>query len=574
MTELSSVIFDYRLRLWWDIVNPPIDYEPAEVLSYNSSKFASADTIYSTCRGECIHSNGLAVGCHEECVRLLPTGFVDKLVPISQRSFQPAPPQEKARTTWLRKDLAKNLAVTLPFPFDVTLGIAWYLPQQHATNLLTTLDYWMPHSTRVNVSIPFTEKHVIFEMQRYVSSVMNTNKMCLSQPRISPVLVYVCEDHNGITQLIISETEEPPAIDPVPGKWWKSLRLSKFDHEIEFHSDGFKLRRVCYQDTSTDEITAWPTPQPPRDFRFQQFCYPNFYPESYHTPARMASLSYNLPGVTGISVYCRPEPSAFYAHRVGDDLSLYKSKANNAAWIYMPLDADEFISEIWMRGIRRSTTKLALAFVTNKQRVTLAGHVVFFAEYTYAWTLLDVSHGEPKQLFYDTHIDGIRCLMFDSPAPLALSQPFSGPLSDYLSPKLARTTNHHLFWSSAPLAGVVTVEHCRVKVERSWEITGLLFCYKDEPTKALGQVRLDCLTGARTVDPTQQLWFQFRLNKGQRPVVIRVEVTKPPNPDVTWFSVPWSDTLEWWFSFRETHLWHDGRKSLSREWKSTNAAEE
>lgn len=115
------------------------------------------------------------------------------------------------------------------------------------------------------------------------------------------------------------------------------------------------------------------------------------------------------------------------------------------------------------------------------------------------------------------------------------------------------------FFTSASLDDVITVTPCTSNQDGMLAIIGLLFSASNGRESCVGQIRRDSLGCPLDVDRSQRLWLGFSMQKRQ-PRVVKVDTFRS-REELTWFDMPWAGVLEWWFSFRQSRLYHEGRTS-------------
>jgi hypothetical protein len=87
----------------------------------------------------------------------------------------------------------------------------------------------------------------------------------------------------------------------------------------------------------------------------------------------------------------------------------------------MPVQPDEVMSKIWMRGRTRLNKELEIAFETNKNNVTIFGAQPTESLPGKAWNLLAESDGCPGPFFFSQSPHGIDRLVFESyPQPSSI----------------------------------------------------------------------------------------------------------------------------------------------------------
>lgn len=207
---------------------------------------------------------------------------------------------------------------------------------------------------------------------------------------------------------------------------------------------------------------------------------------------------------------------------------------------------------------------LALAFTTNLGRTQLLGAQTTPVLSVCPWALLDMPRGQPSTLFFDSHPAGIISLGFESKvpehtgiSPLVLPR----PLSSHPDP----ASVEGFLWSQASLEDVVEITTCRAAAATNSAITGLSFRYANGTTACVGQVRLDRLDRPLIVTSSKRLYLCFKKTEESFSYVSEVlqSTENPQSITGTWFEVSWAGTLEWWYSYRQCQVWHNGRLSLT-----------
>lgn len=272
-------------------------------------------------------------------------------------------------------------------------------------------------------------------------------------------------------------------------------------------------------------------------------------------------LRYNQPDVIGISICCNPAPVALHTHRSDDDLSFYQSTPGGLVWIYMPLEPNERIVNIWMRHRYLLNRDPALAFETDKGQVKLFGAYPTPSLTACPWGLLDAPRGSPGHFFFDDHPYGIRRIYLDFPR---LKETRTFPLPVPSSPYPAIPNSDSFLWTCASVENVVAVRPCRRQINgETWNV-GFMFYYADGKHAAVGEVRLDHLDGPIEIHGRQSLYLGFTRAERKGPFISRIETTDEQSDGnvMMWFEISFGSTpLEWWLSSRQCQVYQDGRRS-------------
>lgn len=179
------------------------------------------------------------------------------------------------------------------------------------------------------------------------------------------------------------------------------------------------------------------------------------------------------------------------------------------------------------------------------------------------WKLLECPDARRSQIFFETSSRSVLRFALESSnvdpndnppyGPPPASVPESQPMEDY-------------FHTWCILNSVTSIRRCYGLQGGDQVILGLLLLNEDGTESCVGQIRRDCLGCSEKIDVSGRLWLGFSLNNDE-PRVVRAETshyTGRQNRDaggLSWFVVPWEGQLEWWFSFRQTKVCHEGRAS-------------
>lgn len=272
----------------------------------------------------------------------------------------------------------------------------------------------------------------------------------------------------------------------------------------------------------------------------------------------MQAFHFNQPNMIGISVCCYPAPLNFYVHTSGGDVPPYPSGPGLSTWTYVPFAEGERINAIWMRSRRFLDVELGLLLKTSHNKCIFLGAHAIRTPGNLGWSLVATPMGRPASFYFNLHWSGARELVFNGPVipqlvPAILPRPFS---------PYPRSTSYETFmWSYALLDCVASLRPCRQRRLEVEVVSGLVLQYEDGTTTTVGEVRLDCM-GDRIAIDSACVWLGFLATEGF-PCVTAIEVTQPANDTLTWFEVPMTGRLEWWYTVRQLQVWHDGRTSMS-----------
>ncbi|QGI69362.1 hypothetical protein CEK26_013319 [Fusarium fujikuroi] len=310
------------------------------------------------------------------------------------------------------------------------------------------------------------------------------------------------DDHLGMRQVILVPNEATS--DTVYPAYWQTV--SATNRTLTFHGDGLKLRAL-----STPSIyprVHWPRPVAPAELDPMAFYYAGWGEGCLE--ARLRTLTFNEPGITGYSVcWANDEMVSIHVHRnmehheadrtLMDEQSDYEDRSR-LKWTYYPIQKDEFVQEVWLRGSERydSTRPLpsqgegglryhfstpwglqkykrpsdiALALVTSQGRNIVAGsfpdHHGQYTPYSNHrhWNLIaKTSVNTPLRVFFSPSDHGIPLIA----APGVLDNHIAAPSPRQTPLGAVPRFNplHTLHYSSSSLENITEVLVCKSKNEK------------------------------------------------------------------------------------------------------------
>ncbi|KAH7308584.1 hypothetical protein B0I35DRAFT_98680 [Stachybotrys elegans] len=315
----------------------------------------------------CHHPRGFIRVCHTPCARLIePGGWKVSSVTIHRHPV--ATNEQTRRRQWLRSSLATRLSKhrhgQLPhLPNEIWYDVADNLLQEYATvNVLALRGF--PARYEVKLDNDIYTKFFEFEGTKYLSSLSSSpqdetasldnhhqKQQYASLPTASSLAdpaharagayayLYTAENYLGITDLIVSGSRNRPQTDRVPGTWWCEVEVMADNPTITVVSDGIKIRRISSQGKQWTIWSVLPLSRP----RFHLF-----NPLDRQIPLRMDHLICNDELLTGYSALWDDNLITIQSHRAGEECAFYK-EWSRGSWIFMPLDHDERLTEIWQR---------------------------------------------------------------------------------------------------------------------------------------------------------------------------------------------------------------------------------
>ncbi|KAM4063339.1 hypothetical protein HRG_013885 [Hirsutella rhossiliensis] len=258
-----------------------------------------------------------------------------------------------------------------------------------------------------------------YEGIRYVSWLSNSPKehgavLLTSDGDSAPECLLVAENNLGITKLSLANFCDK-VVEERPGTWWRTIRLDSRGMNVDVETDGVKLRWLARGKLGR---VAWNVPEPKKP-RFHYFTNGVMHP----VPDRMASFLANHPEATGYSFVWDCGLVYIHAHIAGEGLACYRSFPHGSR-LYMPVDSDEFITEIWQRK-GYLPREWAIGFVTNKDRIFVAGAYLKAGQRPYH--LIERPSRQLSRVYFETSADGIGALAFATDVPKVENPSFVCP---------------------------------------------------------------------------------------------------------------------------------------------------
>ncbi|CVL10586.1 uncharacterized protein FPRN_12820 [Fusarium proliferatum] len=561
----------------------------------------------------CTHSEGLAIAFHAGCVEMAaPLGTpLHKYRLATEHSYPHASLNYERRRGRVRELIEGALRKA----YGKLSPELWHLVSDDDELIrlyaITELSLQRRKTEwSVDPSVPMLTTVVRMDGVEYVGTLTNSPRIAnrqtekLMNSSISGNL-YISSDHLGIRQVIAVPNEDTS--DTAYPAYWQTVSAKQM---LTFHGDGLKLRTLLTP--SIYPRVLWPRPVAPSELGSMTFYYAGWGEGCLE--ARLRTLAFNEPGTTGYSVcWANDEMVSIHVHRnmehheadrtLMDEQSDYKDRSH-LKWTYYPIQKDEFVQEVWLRGSERyDTTRplpsqgegglryhfstpwglqkykrpsdIALALVTSQGRNIVAGsfpdhHGQYtpYSNYRH-WNLIAKTPvNTPRRVFFSPSDHGI---------PLIAAQ---GVLDNHFAAPSPRQTPlgtvprfnplHTLHYSSSSLENITEVLVCKSKnekdmgvirqfdlensrmVETSYKkVAGLLLRYVDGSEASVGCFRFDWAETPLTRGDSRGLFVGTRPGKiVQIPPHVAAVSTAPPEAEgeFTWMEMPWTGVLEWWFN--------------------------
>ncbi|EMT65791.1 hypothetical protein FOC4_g10007902 [Fusarium odoratissimum] len=440
--------------------------------------------------------------------------------------------------------------------------------------------------------------------------------LCKIYGKLSPELWHIVSDDDElirlytIAELSLQHRKTEWSADPSLPVLITAVRMDGVHQTLTFHGDGLKLRELLTP--SIYPQVLWPHPATPSELDSMTFYYAGWGEGDLE--ARLRTLTFNEPGTTGYSVcWANDEMVSLRVHRnvghPGTDASLLDEHSEYEdrsflKWTYYPIQEDEFIQEVWLRGSEKyDTTRplpsqgegglryhlstpwglqkykrrsdIALALVTSKGRKTVAGgfpdhhgQCTPYSNHRHWDLVARTSANGPLRVFFSPSDHGIPLIV--APRLLDNHTETSPPRQTPLGAMPRFNPLHTLHYSSSSLENVTEVIVCKSENEKDTgvirhfdlensrmvespyqKVAGLLLRYADGSEASVGCFRFDWAETPLTTDGARGLFVGTRPGKIAQipPHVAAVGITPPEaEGEFTWMEMPWTGVLEWWFN--------------------------
>ncbi|KAF5675451.1 hypothetical protein FCIRC_7435 [Fusarium circinatum] len=460
----------------------------------------------------CTHNKGLAITFHAKCVEMAAPFRtpLQKYRPITQHSYRNASSNHRRRRSRIHK-LIENALRKVYGKLSPEL---WHIvsDDEDLTRLYAIAELSLQHHRTgwsIDPSMPVLITVVRMDGVDYVGSLANSASHQTSE-LISPSEfrnLYISSDYLGIRQVILVPNEA--IANTAYPSYWQTVSVN--NRTLTFNSDGLKLRRLLTPSIYTQVL--WPRPVTPSELDSMAFYYAGWGEGDLE--ARLRTLTFNEPGTTGYSVcWANDEMVSIHVHRsiehreadrtLIDEHSEFEDRSL-LKWTYYPVQEDEFVQEVWLRGVEKyDTTRplpsqgegglryhlstpwglakykrpsdIALALVTSKGRNIVAGsfpdhHGQSSQHWKHRhWSLVaKTSADAPLQVFFSPSDHGIPLIA----APTLLDSHTAAPSLRQTPLGTMPRFNplRTLHYSSASLENITEVLVCKIKNEKDMGVT-------------------------------------------------------------------------------------------------------
>ncbi|KID88977.1 hypothetical protein MGU_04320 [Metarhizium guizhouense ARSEF 977] len=470
-------------------------------------------------------SKGRRVPCfHRDCYSV-------KLLPISSNFlaaidyvFSPPIHFELERQQRIKRTLARNLGLGFlhQLPQELCHMVAGYLYRQWAAIACQDVArHLYPSDSTIHLTQDVYATYVTIEGISYLQSLENSplenaakGHRILDVPQGHTIrTIYVAYDHVGIRNIYfeLPKRDDRCNLSLDCGRvWWKQLTRDFGLVRIVTESDGLKIRRlldstdppVSRSDSPLDQ--AWPTPGLSCRLIDLDTC---GSAKGLPDNLRMSFIDCNTPGTNGYSAAI----SGFhilkmYAHGLDTttqfDLDM-DDDASSVLWMYMPIDADEYLEQVWAVKHPESGF-LGLMLYSSQGRAVMFGSYNVHPGLRLQFHLIYRTTKSPSRIYindWDPLCDdkrikylGIESTNDEDSVPENIDQryreTYPPPIRPSSSPPYTQY-NELWYYTNCRLDNVVGIACCIDKGVSHKPIIGILIHYGDGRRACVGQYRFD-----------------------------------------------------------------------------------
>ncbi|KAF5663918.1 hypothetical protein FDENT_13009 [Fusarium denticulatum] len=493
---------------------------------------------------------------------------------------EPLPSFEANRLRRLKKMFAEEFMTTIGgrLPLEVCENIGRYCLRDCAARLFK--DAWGKKSHfgtrdaafRVTKSHEVWAQHIEFEGIQYIKSLSTTRRnesdtKLFGAAHGTRVNIYFAEDLLGIREVIITQDDDTPLTQGEGFTWVVNRRIA-LPFWFKSKSDGLKLRELAI--TRTKKLDA--------NFRQRRWALlpddldacrlaPPLVCDTEVPMEPIRAVDWNLPGCRGYSILIdMNRVSDIIPNNTKGPSSQFMDVDNKhwGAWIYIPIDENERVAELWFRKgeFPRNDSSPAkcrsLIIRTSKGRSFALGSNIEsrstkkdVCKFTYQGIAVLLST-LPSRMLYCKARPSNFWLCVNPAKSLDLRRI---DLSLPRPSKPTAFTGKQFLSSVAELRDVRTIAVCRNR--KSYvgeEVVGLLLTYADGRQRCLGHIRLDHMDAPLLVT-SGKTWLgseksdEEPLPKGFWPRTKQIKwvgVEKPfPDEKLEYLEVSLEGSLEW-----------------------------
>ncbi|KFA54060.1 hypothetical protein S40293_05557 [Stachybotrys chartarum IBT 40293] len=495
------------------------------------------------------------VFCHGSCFCLSNMTATRLFRELNDRKyrFEPSLASRKTRARRHQRLIAPALNQHYPsLPMEICLEISSYLLDTYAA-LQDRKDctYHLPIDEVISFEMPIWASYYVFDGVRYIRELQNETPGApgwhlIHNTSRSLDCAYLVVNHVGVLDCILGSLALPQTYVAKEEVHWVSCPFrSAGGANLTYSWSTF----VQFWFSPWREM--WPSP-----LRIGQVMrYESLNPGRSSMNRRMLMLDLK-PETNAISVLYDHNIINIHAHNSSKDVNGHTVLPLDYApyhprWLYMPLDESETIAEIWITDNHHGHT---LIFKSSIGRVCVMGkqNDVEFGECRLVYS----QAGSGGDVFFLHNRDGVEELFFEAPSP-PVDEQLRVPEPENMPPEID-AREQLSFFTFANLSGVVQVRPCYLALKDHDVIKGLLLVDNYGHMASVGQVRPDKL--GEPIDVTGGV-FHLGFVKGKSGFqAVRIQTTTPDEDyGLFWLACPIYGRLEWWFSWRNSQVYHEGR---------------
>ncbi|KAI1820331.1 hypothetical protein F4861DRAFT_73742 [Xylaria intraflava] len=536
------------------------------------------------CQSGCIRRYPRIRCFHDSCYSFKVSPISSTFLTATGYSFSLPISAERQRRCRIKYALARKLKLGMlrEIPLELCQLIAGYLVRECAIVTYQELARNVhPSEFIIDLSQDVYATYKRIEGVAYVQSLRNTpqpdgagTRILAARPEQVIRKIYVAYDHLGIRSIRFTLPGHDSSRSSCDScrEWWTELARDTGILRVVARSDGLKVRRLL---ESTDCLSTWNDavprqgwPTPGLDCRLIDLDECGIAKATPNN-LRMTSFDCNKPMIDGYSAgICGFYIAKLHSHHSGTSTNFYRDidgLSRSILWMYMPVDQDEYLTEIWAL-YPSGPGFTALLFLTSRERAIMFGNYtldpILRRVYTATSRLSRIyfndwdPYSDDKWIKYlgvdasaakaDTALVPNQECRTQYPIPLMPSSP--PPYTQY---------NELWYYTNCRMEDVMEITCCADKVAPHRPIIGMLLRYSNGRRACVGQYRMDWTVDTLTVDPLRPLSIGLGRTKRRFPYVAEVSLKglgKSGLDSISWMDIPWHGRLEWWFSQRQCKL--------------------